>query len=342
MDQQVFLDAGRRVAGWARTMVLTHHRPDGDALGSVAAVKRVLQASGRQASGFVYERVSPRYRFVEQTGGFEQWRPDGSADIDARFDGIVIVDTCSWGQLEPVADYLKASKLPKVIVDHHATRDNLSANGTDDLYAIDETSASACGLVYEWCEAMAWPIDSGAGEALFTGMAADTGWFRFSNTDGRTLRAAADLVERCQLRPDLLHAKLNASHAPARLGLMHDMLGTLQFHAGGRVATIELTREMFDRTGAGPGDAEELVNEPMATISVFATVLLTDMGDGVVRLNFRSKSPELIGQEIDVAAVARQFGGGGHHRAAGARVPGTLPQVRQKVLDALLAAVEPL
>lgn len=340
MERSVFKEAGRRVSGWLRTMVLTHHRPDADALGAIAGCKRILRGMSRDATAFIYEPVPPRYAFIEAIGGFEQWQHDDVATIDSRFDGILLLDTCSWSQLEPVAEYLRASRLPKVIVDHHATRDNLTVRGTDDYYAIDATSASACGLVFEWCEAMGWPIDSGTGEAIFAGITADTGWFRFSNTDGRTLRAAAALIENCRLYPDIIYAKLNASHSPARLRLMCQMLGSLRFLADGAVAVMELTREMFEQAGALPNDAEELVNEPMAVGPVIVTVLLTDMGEGLVRLNFRSKSPELVGRDIDVSAIARQFGGGGHHRAAGGRVPGRLAEVRDKVLAAVLAAVK--
>lgn len=339
MDVELFTRAGRRVEGWARTMILSHDRPDGDALGAMAAMKRVLQATGRQAAAFISGDVPARYEFIHAVGRFERWQPDQPAGIDSRFDGILILDTCSWPQLESVADYLRVSRLPKVVVDHHPTRDALSVNGTEDVYAIDDTSASACGLVFEWCELMGWPIDHGAGEAIFTGMAADTGWFRFSNTDGRTLRAAASLLESCGLRADLLYARLNASHSSARLGLICQALSTLEFHADGTVAVMELTREMFEKAGAQPEDAEELVNEPMNARSVWSTVLLTDMGDGLVRVNFRSKSPELIGRNVDVSAIARRFGGGGHHRAAGARIPGALVDVRSQVIAAMVAAV---
>jgi phosphoesterase RecJ-like protein len=339
MDREVYLEAGRRVADWQRVMVLTHARPDADALGASAAMRRVLTTRGVRATAFVFEDVPPRYKFIEAIGEFQRWQPATPAEIDSRFDGILIVDTCSWSQLEPVADYLRASGLPKVFLDHHATRDNLTVNGTKDYYAIDGTSASASGLVQEWCETMGWPMDCLAGEAVFTGITADTGWFRFSNTDGRTLRAAAALLDHCKLRPDIIYAKLNGSHSPARLKLLCQMLETLQFHADGRLAVIELTKEMFDRAGAIPADSEELVNAPMDTGPVMVTVLLTDMGDGVVRLNFRSKSPELIGRDIDVAAIARKFGGGGHHRAAGARVPGRLADVRDPVVRVLIDAL---
>jgi phosphoesterase RecJ-like protein len=337
MDRGVFRRAGERVAGWKRTMVLSHARPDGDALGAIAAMTRVIRAAGRLASGFVYDVVPPRYQFLEQIGQYDRWQAGAPGEIDSRFDGILILDTCSWAQLEPVADYIKASRLPKVVVDHHATRDDLSKPRVEDIYVIDVASASDCGMVYEWCEEMGWPVDCEAGEAIWTGMAADTGWFRFSNTDGRTLRAAAALIERCNLRPDILYAKLNASHSPARLGLMARMLNSLTLHANGAIAVAELTREMFEAAGAGSNDAEELVNEPMSVGTVIVSVLLTDMGDGVVRVNLRSKSPELVGRDVNVAAVARQFGGGGHHRAAGARLAGSLPEVKAQVLGAVCA-----
>ncbi len=340
MDEQVYREAGRRLEAWRRPMILTHARPDADALGSSAAMRRVLSARGTEPTAFVYEPISPRYRFLEPAGAFQLWAAGAATLIDARFDGIVILDTCSWSQLEPVADYLRASRLPKIILDHHATRDDLSAAGTDDYYAIDTASASASGLVYEWCATMGWPLDAAAGEAVFAGITADTGWFRFSNTDARTLRAAAALIESCDLRPDIIYARLNGSHSPARLKLLCLMLGTLQYFQEGKVAVVELTREMFEQSGAIPADSEELVNEPMNTASVMVTLLMTDLNDGVVRLNFRSKSPELIGREIDVSAVARLFGGGGHHRAAGARVPGTLKDVREKVIQSVLDAVK--
>ncbi|MBI4580632.1 MAG: DHH family phosphoesterase [Planctomycetes bacterium] len=340
MDAHVYQEAGRRVAGWPRTLVLTHQRPDADALGAMAGMTRVLRALGLEATAFIYDEIAPRYQFLDAIGDFQTWQHGEPAAIDGRFDGILILDTCSWSQLDPVADYLRASRLPKVVLDHHATRDDLSVNGTDDYYAIDLTSSSDCGLVYEWCEAMGWPIDEPAGEAILTGIAGDTGWFRFSNTDGRTLRAAAALLEHCQVRPEILYARLYAAHSPARLRLMTRMLETLQFHADGRLAVVELTKAMFDQAGARPDDAEELVNIPMETHSVVVCVLLTDMGEGVVRLNFRSKSPELVGRTVDVSAVAGTFGGGGHHRAAGARVPGRLDEVRDRAIAAITEALE--
>jgi phosphoesterase RecJ-like protein len=106
------------------------------------------------------------------------------------------------------------------------------------------------------------------------------------------------------------------------------------------VAVLSLTKAMFDESGATPAESEELVNEPMETGSVVVTVLLTDMAEGPIRVSLRSKAPEMCGCDVDVAEIARSFGGGGHRRAAGARIAGPLEDIRSKVVTAVVAALD--
>jgi len=339
MDRHLLERAGCRLESWRRTMILSHDRPDGDALGAMGAMKRVIEAAGRRAAAFVYDEVPLRYRFLESKCGFTRWRGQEPAAVDSQFDGVLILDTCSWTQLEPVAEYLRAGSRPKIVVDHHATGDDLSGPRADDLYLTDKSAASVCGMIHDWCEVMEWAIDDPTGELLFTGLATDTGWFRFSNTDGRTLRAAAELVQR-GVRPDVMYSRFYASHSPARLRLMAGMLATMELHAGDAVAVMCLPRAMFDRSGATTTDTEDLVNEALQIGPVVVAVLLSELDDGRIRVNFRSKSPEVCGRDVDVAALAGQFGGGGHRRAAGARVRGSLGQVRERVTSALIAAAQ--
>ncbi len=366
IDPGLLRQAGERLAAWKSVLLLTHRRPDGDALGSLAAMKRTAQALGLRAEAFIYEALPPRYTWMQQVGQYAQW--PGPSGPPGAWDGILILDTCSWSQLEPAAEFLRTSELPRIIVDHHATRDDLSAGvavpsafsppssesgqaaatatnrsltesrpgSGRDLYCIDPTSASACGLVCEWHQACGWPIEPVSAEGLFAGIAADTGWFRFPNTDGRTLRAAADLLEQGGVRPDVLYARLNGVFSPARLRLEALMLAGLEYHADGRLAEMTLTREMFAKAGAAAADAEELVNEAMMVGPVVVSLLLTEDDQGQVRVNLRSKSPEVAGINVDVAAIARQFGGGGHTRAAGARVAGSVSEVRAQVRRAVL------
>ncbi len=338
VDDARYRTAAERIAAWQRTMILSHDRPDGDALGAMGAMKLAILAAGRQAEAFVYSDVPVRYAWLNEGCHFSRWPEQADAAFTASFDGILIVDTCSWSQLEPVAGFLRASPLPRVIVDHHATRDEIAAPGSEALYLIDPQAASASTMVHHLCTLAGWPLHGAAAEAIFTGTSTDTGWFRFSNTDGATLRAAAAAVD-AGVRPDRLYGRVYESRSPARPHLMGAVLRSLEYRAEGALAVMSLTQAMLQEANATPADAEELVNEPLSVGRVVAAVLLSEAGGGVVRANFRSKSPEVCARDIDVAAVAAGFGGGGHRRAAGARISGELEQVRGAVIAAMEQAM---
>jgi phosphoesterase RecJ-like protein len=222
------------------------------------------------------------------------------------------------------------------VVDHHATYDDV-CQPKRDLPIIDPSASSVALLIHEWAQLMSWPIDLPTAEALLTGIGTDTGWFRFSNTDGRTLQAAARLIDQ-GVQADVLHTRLYSAYAPARLRLLGEMLNTIRFELNGKLALAELTPEMFTRAGAQPSDAEELVNELMTVGSVVVASLLSLQPDGTVRVNLRSKSPEVAGVDVDVSGIAAGLGGGGHRRAAGTRLQQSLDQARNQVIRGVESA----
>src|SRR5690606_12350901 len=123
----------------------------------------------------------------------------------------------------------------------------------------------------------------------------DTGWFRFPSVDGRTLRAAGELID-AGVRPDVLYTRLYEGHRPARLRLLREALDTLRLIGDGALAVMWLTRPMFLLSDAQPSDSEDMVNEPLVIDSVVVSVLLSEMEDGAIRVNFRSRSPEIAGR----------------------------------------------
>jgi phosphoesterase RecJ-like protein len=328
--------AALMLKSWRRTLILSHVRPDGDALGAMAAMVRIIENRGRLATAYIDAPLPKRYHYLERACTFRDFSEIGD-DLDSRFDGIVILDTCSWSQLDTFREKLEASQLPRIVVDHHATGDPICLPGRDYCLT-DATAAAACVLVYEWAISEGWPLDLPTAEALFTGLVTDTGWLRFSNTDERCFQAAADLRSR-GLRPDIIYGLLYESFTPARVRLKAAVLNTLRFEADSHLAVMHLTPDMFKEAGAVPADAEELVNEPMVVEQVWVTVMLTDQGDGVTRVNFRSKSPEVCLRDIDVSAIARTFDGGGHHRAAGARLQKSLEETTEAVIKAVVEAI---
>lgn len=308
-----------------RLVLTTHARPDGDALGSAAAVWRAASAAGKACRIVVPDDVPRRFAFLFAGGA-----PDGPERFAAAAgaaDAVVVLDTCAFAQVEPIADALRAVRAKVVVVDHHATADDVAP-----LVWRDVTAAAVGVMVAELLGELGWPVDAAAAEALAAAVLTDTGWLRFANTDARALRVAAGLIDG-GVRPDALYARLYQSDRPERLRLLAAVLGSLTLHAGGRLAMAAATAEDFARTGAAADETEDFVNEPLRIGSVEVSALLVARADGPIRVSLRSRGG------VDVAAVAARFGGGGHAQAAGYRTGGDLAAARAALLTACAEAL---
>lgn len=325
---------GAIVTGWKRPLLLTHTKPDGDALGCLLAMRSVLRRLKADPLAVAFEPPAPRYAALVEDDPLVVW--DGGKEDPTHLgevDGVLVMDTCAYSQLEPLSDWLRSRReaqpsVPLLVVDHHVTRDDLA-----DHYLIDETASSASVIVYEWASACGWELDATALRALFVGVATDTGWFRHSNTDARTLEIAAALVRRgVDVHDEYTH--LYQSELLPRMRLFGAALDAMELHHDNRLAIIPITSAMFARTGSTPADTEELVNEPLRVATVEVSVLLVETpesdptGTAEIKASFRAKG------DTDVAAIAARFGGGGHVKAAGARIPGSLDDAKNKILAA--------
>ncbi|RME37828.1 MAG: hypothetical protein D6788_08640 [Planctomycetota bacterium] len=373
IDETQYREAAEIVHRWRTPVLLTHERPDGDALGALAAMRSVLRELGADPTPVLFDELPPRYDlFHRDPSLFVVCKGRAAWDALEGIDGALILDTCTWNQLAPAADWLRSLDVPKLAVDHHATRDDLA-----DRYLIDETAPAACWILYEWIRAVDWPLPPAAAEALFVGLAMDTGWFHHSNTDARALTAAAELAG-MGVKPNRLYGLLFQNEPASRVRLLGAALESLELHADGRIAVMSLTARRMREVGADATQTEDIVNEPLRIGTVAVSVLLVEHDD-CIRISFRSKAPEaartappgdheqsrdrlpvrartqtgegavsseapegsvaeavpLPIPDIDVARVAEAFGGGGHARAAGARVSGSLDEVRRAVIEHL-------
>ncbi len=314
-----------------RPLLFSHRRPDGDALGALSGMSLALRRLGSSPRVALFEPLPPRF---ERLRGSADWRDWNVADAAAAegCDSVIIVDTCSLSQLEPALEYLRGA--PRMLVlDHHATRDELGIR-EGDLRVIDESASAASLIVAEWLAHARLELDPPLATALWIGLASDCGWFRFSNTDARTLRAAAALAE-AGADVARLYRELYQQDPPEKLKLIGRMLATLELKAGQRLAVMALRRADFTESGANDSMTEDLVNEAGRLACTEATVLFTEEPDGVVRANLRSK------EWFDVAELARRYGGGGHARAAGARLRGTWENVVPRFVAEFAEALGP-
>lgn len=317
------------LASCRRPLLVAHRRPDGDALGALVALSLAGRELGLDPRPTLFEPYPPRYGLLRNLVRWHDWAVEDRT-LATDCDALVILDTCSRSQLEPLADFLPHAPRT-LVIDHHPTRDDI-ATRAEDLRVLDESAGAVCLMLTEWLQAADLPLSEAVATALFTGLVTDTGWFRYSNADVRALRAGALLVD-AGADPAAIHRSIYEQDAPARLRLIGRMLGSLELHAGERLAVMMLRQADFAAVGADGTMTEDLVNEAGRLGCTEATVLFTEEPNGAVRVNLRSKST------LDVAALATRFGGGGHARAAGARPAGAWDEVVPKVIRAAVGAL---
>lgn len=310
-----------------RFVISSHVRPDADAIGSELGLAFLLESLGKTVQ-IANPSATPRHLAFLDPAGRAMKLKDGitvaqASDVDVH----VVVDTGAWQQLPEVDQVLRKTSARKVVIDHHVSGDDLGA------LVLKDTSASATGvLITELAEFLGIRPAGGAADALFCAIATDTGWFRFSNTDSRTLRWAASLIDD-GARPNLLFQQLYERSSPARLKLHAKVLGRVAFTAEGRLGHTYVLLQDYVETGAHPTDTEDLVNDCLRVEGVECALILVEQRTGQVKASLRSRGP------VDVARIAEQFGGGGHKQAAGATLPGPLANVQATVLTAMQTAL---
>ncbi|USN99720.1 MAG: DHH family phosphoesterase [Phycisphaeraceae bacterium] len=341
-------EINRWLAPKKSVVVITHSKPDGDALGSTLAVARALNiAAGGSAAGF--SGVASRAE-VWFTGPMPGWWRSIAQDTKTRIidqhnpppashdpDAVLVLDTGAWSQLADYRPWLDDQHARCILIDHHLNGDGDVAHKR----LVDTSAAAACEIVAGLCTRLLkvespskLPVE--ITEPLYLGLATDTGWFRHSNVSPSVYRLAADLVE-TGVGHERLFELVEQRERAGRLRLLARALNTLELHDDGRVAVLSLTQSDFEKAGAAPGESGGFLDLVKTVESVRVAVLLTEVetaGDGVVtKISFRSKGgPDMI----DVNKVSMALGGGGHAQAAGARLVGTrIGEARTKVLEAL-------
>lgn len=316
-----------------RIVVTTHQRPDGDALGSVLALHRGLSTPEREVeialmgpleSALAGVAGETPYGLVERDG------PPAEADL------VIVADTGAWTQLEPLAEWLRARQARVIGLDHHARGDDVAARRI-----VDPSAASATVLVARLLEMLGVPFgagDNSVAEALFVGLATDTGWFRHPNADARAFALASRLLEH-DVNKSRLHQMIEESHPVERLAIQARALSSLTFAVNGTVAIQALSLRDFAETGTTAQNLVGLVNGPMSAGAVRVAVLLAEAEPGLTKLSFRAKPGG--GAFTDVNELAQEFGGGGHVFAAGARIAAPLDEARRRLLAVLDAGTPP-
>ncbi|HET6250131.1 MAG TPA: bifunctional oligoribonuclease/PAP phosphatase NrnA [Tepidisphaeraceae bacterium] len=320
-----------RLGNARRVLVTTHVRPDGDALGTAAAMVLGMRAKNIAAEVLLLSHLPTKYAFVFKEAGIVHHDAEAGwpASLSlADFDLLLVVDTGTWSQLPGLKEKIAGWNVPKLVVDHHLTQEDWA-----DAKLVVTEAAAAAEIAAELLDQWEVKLDEPIARALFLAISSDTGWFQFSNTRPYTLRLAARLIE-AGVNIDQMYQLMYQNERAARVTLQTRALQSLELMQDGRLAVMRVRKKDFEETNANVPDTENLINVPLQIRTVEVSILLTEPKDfGPVRISLRSKG------QVDVARFAEQFGGGGHARASGLKIEGTLDEARDKVVGAMVGAM---
>lgn len=330
-------DLAARLLAAKRVLITSHAKPDGDAMGSCLGLARVLEQRGKVASIYLAGPIERSLMTIAGTTPFsvvERQMPDDEYDL------AVVVDTGAWSQLEAMKSWLQRRHHHVLGIDHHS-------RGDADVAAmriIEPHAVSTTAVLVPILEAMGFEFLPGSGginsvpEAIFAGLATDSGWFRYPNATADAFMLAAKLLA-CGVDKPRLYQILEENYQPSRLAIESRALASLQYARCGAFAIATLTPTDFTDAGVSMEDLTGVVNLPMAVGAVRVSILIAQAkSDDAVKLSFRSKPapPGAPAHEfIDVNVLAAKFGGGGHIHAAGAKQKKEIDMVKADVLAAI-------
>jgi phosphoesterase RecJ-like protein len=311
-----FDQIGQALREHQRFAVLSHVRPDGDALGSQLAMALSLRNLGKDARIWNEDGMLEKYSFLPNADLLTK-PPAQPEDVDV----VLALDTAIQNRLGNTVASIKSAKV-WINIDHHP-----SNPGYGDLVYIDPHAPATGQILFELIRDQNLPIDRAIAENLYVAISTDTGSFQYPNTTARTLEIAAELV-RAGVDVGKISQLTYENYPRRRVELLRDLLGTMRFDANGRVASFSLTVASARKLGVLPEDNEGLIDHLRAIRGVIVAIFFEELADGKVRVSMRSKS-----DKVNVCAICEKFGGGGHVLAAGARVKGMLADVEKKILE---------
>lgn len=320
---QVIEDIGAVISAHHSFLLMSHVRPDGDAIGSQIALGFSLMAMGKEVYLVNEDGVPESLEFLK---GSEKVTlpPKEAIEVDVA----IALDTATKPRLGDKSLHAASKAKVWLNIDHH-----ISNPAYGDVNLINARKPATGQIVYELLIALGYPIPDETRDAIYVAVSTDTGSFQYASTTAETYVLGADLIRR-GLNVGKINADTYDNHPYRRLELMRALLNTLQISEDGQLAYWELLDKTRMDLDLQPDDSEGLIDMIRSVKGVRVAVFFEELPDGKIRVSMRSKD-----SGVNVCDVAMSFGGGGHALAAGIRMAGPLVDAKPRVLSALRSAL---
>lgn len=315
---KIFQEINKVFKKTSEALIISHVDPDGDSIGSSLALASVLKERGIKTYLFCRDDIPETYHFLKGTSHFLK-------KIPSKFKGVVIVLDC--GHPQRMGIKLDPKKIKTLInIDHHPDNPHFG-----DINLVEGVSATA-ELIYLLLKYLKVKMSPEAATALYTALITDTGNFIYDNTTLFAFKMAEDLIKK-GADPHAIAIEVYESRSLSSFRIMGEALKKMELFLKGKVALTVISKAAFKRYKAKEEDANGVVDYLRSIKGVEIAVLIRESNRDYIKVNLRSKD------RVDVGAIARALGGGGHIHAAGALMRGSLRKIKEKVLKEVLESL---
>ncbi len=295
-------------------LVTTHIDPDGDSVGSALSMCWMLESLGKKAVLYMKDQIPYRYEFLPVPSSIRHGLPEES------FDAIFVLDC---GSLSRVGEgYEKIKTLGRIVnIDHHDTNEMFG-----EINLIDPNACSTAEIIYKLHSSLGVLLNYNMGINIYTAIITDTGSFRHGNTNSNAFLICEEML-RLGVSPSYVSGMVYESHPKERFRLFGIILTTLETYKEDTISIACVTQEMFKKTGTSREHSEGFVELLKEIRGIEVVVLLREVNSNKYKASMRSKG------NVDVAEVCGLLGGGGHKRAAGCTIDGSIDEVKGKIKE---------
>ncbi len=320
MTQEISCEeSARLLLGWDHILVLTHASPDGDTLGSGAALVRGLRKLNKRARLALEEPCEKKFRYLLEGLSEESWEPEHVMSVD-------VADPSLLGKLRESWE-----KKVELAIDHHGTHVDFA-----EKKWVEPESAATAELIFLLLQELEASFDRDMADAVYTGLTTDTGCFRYRNVTPRTHRIAAAMIEKGANAGEI-NRRMFELKSKQQLEAERRVMDSIRFSSEGKCAIVFLPRSVYEETGAKEGELEGVASLPRQIEGVVIGVTLKEKENGEIKASVRTNLP------ADAAKLCSRFGGGGHQGAAGCSFRGiSLKEAGEKLEKACGAYLKEL
>lgn len=303
--------------GCEDAVILTHQSPDGDCIGAGFALKDLLKALGKRSRVLCSDEFPKRYDFMTSVGSGEEFEPKTVIAVD-------IADPQLMGNLRETY----GNKV-QLCIDHH-----ISNIGYAEKTLLNAGASATCELIYELADAMKIQMSDHCAACIYTGIATDTGCFKYECTTARCHEIAAELMKSHKLKYAKINREMFDVKSIGRLKMERIVTDLMEYYLDNRLTMICITSDILNEQHVDANDLDGCASIPLQVEGVEVGVTIKEKSENEYKVSMRSAN------DVNVSAICQTLGGGGHIKAAGCLVKGTLEEVKAAVVEAVRKGME--